>query len=197
MANDNDILSVDVKGDFNGTEEIVASYQLQLDDVGGLADTLVLEDIEEWVEALYAIVRSLLSILTVIRSFRVQNLTQDILLGEVTLATPIAGLLTGHATAPGVAILATFPTRYPRVVGAKYWGPTADEALDSVGKVDATRITVCNSAIALLTATYSATNGDYDYGYNSPKVMDFVPFTEGQSHTEPAYQRRRRRGRGS
>lgn len=197
MANNLDVLDVAVGGTFQTNEEIVAAYQFRLNDIGGLNDALVLEDMEALVNALYAIVRALLVAATVIRTIRVANKTQGTLLGDIVLGTPIAGTGGASAVAPGVAALASFPTNIPRVTGRKFWGPLSTAVVDGNGFIGASSLVNMNSAIAYLIAPITPGNGTYQYGYDSPKAGGFVAFTEGQAFAEPAYQRRRRRGTGS
>jgi hypothetical protein len=193
---DNDVLRVDVIGDFNTANALVNAYQFRVTEGGGVAVADALTDLVALVTALLGILKALSTAETVWRRIRVSNITQDVVYGETNLASAIGGTASGDPNAPGVCALMYARTLEPRIQLRKFWGPLAEVHLNNEGIVYSSTQTVLANACALLAADYVGTYATYRYGLFSPKLNQWIEPVVVAYTTIPAYQRRRRQGRG-
>lgn len=196
-SNLNDVLRVDVIGDFDGTDELINVYQVRQTNVAALSDAEVLEDLKDFFEALYTIFQAVFTILTVYRRVKVFNVTTNTLIGELAFDTVVQGTQTGDPGAPGICVVANFNTQVPRVILRKFIGPVAEANLDGNGRLSPTATNaVFNGGLTLL-SDIIGTFGSYRYGYLSSKTLAFEQPTIVSVENIPGYQRRRKQGRGS
>lgn len=191
------VIRVDAQGDFDGTEDIVNVYQFQMQSGGPVNENDVLGDMLVILTALTNLIKALHTATTVWRRIRAQNISNGILLGVLPFAAPIAGTASGDSGAPGVAGLISLPSAVPRVVPRKYFGPLSESNLGATGLLAAGTLTTLTSIATILTNDQTTSSHTYRYGYLSPKTGTFVIPSAAVITSVPAYQRRRRQGRGS
>lgn len=196
-VNPGDVIRVDAVGLYDGTEDIINTFQYQLGALFAQTEADVLTDVRDIVAAFYGIVNALLVARTIFDRIRAYNLTQDVLLGELAFTTPIVGTGGSNSDAPGIAGLLSLKTIYSRVVLRKYLGPLAKGLIDDDGNITTAGVAVLTNGAAYLLAQQAKPTGDYRYGYLSPVVGGFVTPNTASVTNNPAYQRRRRRGTGS
>ncbi len=193
---DSDVLQAAARLEYEGVEDVVGVYQFRKDDAGSIGDTPAIDDILEFLEDIYTFLAVVIPVLTLFRDITIRNLTQAVLMGTFSWPTLTAGSGSGSAVPPGVAGMASFPTAIPRVILRKYWLPYTTTNMESDGTLSSGALTAQTSAAALLLTTFAATNAEWDYGYLSPKTGTFVLPTSALITDIPAYQRRRKQGRG-
>lgn len=195
MATAGEVFRCDLLGKFNDTDDVVNAFEFRLDSPGSVTDALVLDDIIEIMLALIAILDDAVSILVEWQRVRVQVRGGGRLLGEGVLG--VSGGATGDPLAPGVAGLVSMGTTIPRVTLRKYFGPFSEASIGSDGRFVSAIVTVLANAGNFLRGSHAQTSGNYTYGYFSPKTSAFETPNSTTATNIPAYQRRRRQGRGS
>jgi hypothetical protein len=153
--------------------------------------------IQNYTAALYTYMNSYLVNNLVVDSIGVQNLTQGLVFGSMSWSGWGGGAATGDSLPLGCALLVFGRTLVPRVQIRKYLGVIGEvEATDGVWSG-----TVRGAAENMM--TYHITQQTPDTGkqltgiaYN-PTTLAKTYATSVSSSGEVAYQRRRRRGRGS
>lgn len=192
-----DILRVDVVGAFDSTEDLVNSYQVRVTDGGPVAEAGALDDLKDFFDAIYQILKTIQHAVVVWEKIRAYNLTQNTLVGELSFDTPIAGTLAVTTQPPQFAGVVNFPTQWGRVTGRKYFGPLTKDASDADGILTAATLTALGNVGDAIIDAYTGTLIDFHVGYNSPKAMTFVGFNEVDVTSIPSSRRSRRAGVGS
>jgi len=192
-----DVVEVVARMEFDGVEDVVNVYQFRLDSVSSVDEADVVDDMLDIMEALYTILKAMLPVIQVFRDIRVRNVTQGLLYGVHAWPTLTVGTGTGGPLPPGVGGLVSFPTNVSRVTMRKYWGGTTQDYLDGSGLLIAAGVTILTNAAAELIALHVEANGDWVYGYTSPKTLSFKEPVGALVTDIIAYQRRRKQGRGS
>lgn len=191
------VYEVALLGRFNDAIEMRNIFHLQKVDGGTIPQEEGLEDITEFLEAVLAIVKALQSTLMIWRGFTVSRLEGDPGVVEEMFSSPIAGEVSTDALPPGVAFLTYMNTGEPRRQLRKYWPGLTEGAVGPFGGFSSTTVSDMADLSALLLNDFSGTNGDWRYGhYNSDLSPQFVFPTTFVATAVPAYQRRRRQGRG-
>lgn len=196
-VNQNDIIEVAARMEFDGVEDVINVYQLQYLDPASLSDTQVILDINQFLNVLYGLLVAAMPLIEFFRDFRYRNITQGTLMGLVGWPGFVTGEGLGQALPPGLALLVSYNTVVPRVGMRKYYGTFTEDNNDADGTWSAA-LTAVGSAVAAATIPpFIGIVGTYQFGYLSPKTAAFeVPV--GATVTDiPAYQRRRRQGRGA
>jgi hypothetical protein len=183
--------------EFDGVEDVVNVFQLQHTTGVAVTDAQAVADIGQFMDDLYVILEGILTILMIAREIKIFNKTQLILLGAYPFPTFNGGLQVLPPTAPGVAILSNFATGIPRVTPRKYWGVMTETSMDTQGQWEVPTLAVIATANSLLLAEYIGVNSNWQYGYFSPKIAGFAQPNSAIVTSIPAYQRRRKQGRGS
>lgn len=192
-----DVLEVTARGEFNGIEDVVNVFQYRYESVPPIADNLAVDDILNIMETLYIILNGAITILQLYRDIRIANQTQGTLMGRFSWPTLVAGAGIGPTVAPGVAFLTSLTTPVPRVGMRKYWGVMTDANMDADGTWGAAIVVAGLTVNIAMLNPFAAVNGSWQFGYTSPKTLAFEIPTGGVVTDIPAYQRRRRQGRGS
>lgn len=126
-----------------------------------------------------------------------QNLTQDTTYGAFAWPAPVNGPLATQYLPLGVACLCWGRTVKPRVQVRKYWGVFTEGDLAN-GSWTAALLTDCQDALSIHLTSYAGTNGLTMLGVAYNRTTQTTTDATGVTSTaEPAYQRRRKRGRGS
>lgn len=192
-----DIIEAAARMEYDGVDDVINTYQFQLTSALTVSDAQTLIDLLVILEELYTLIVTSQTTFLSYRDIRFTNVTQDLLLGTVGWPTLTVGTGAVDAIPPGVASLANFNTNIPRVTLRKYFGGLDLDNLDQDGTFTAVFGLVMADIQAFLLEAQIQGNDVWRYGYLSPKTGTFV-VPVGSSWTDiPAYQRRRKQGRGS
>jgi hypothetical protein len=190
------IIRADVIGDFREASTLVNSYQYQVNTATPIDEADLLDDVKDLFQALYTIIKGLTNVYTVWRRVRVSNVTTGEVYGEVDFSTPISGTASGDTSPAGVCALIYGRTSQPRVQLRKYLGVLAEVLTDNNGTLGSAARTILTNTAAFLVTDYTGTYASYSYGFLSPKTGTFLKPSSIAFSEEPAYQRRRKQGRG-
>lgn len=193
----NDVIRIDVIGDFNASNALVNSYQFKHTSGTSVSDADTLTDWVALMRALYDAMKALWTALVIWRRIRVQNVTSGLLVGEADFSTPVTGTSAGVQGAIQASGLIVLKTNVPRVVMRKYM-PLAQSQQTSASTVVAGGVTLLQTFGSALLVTQTGISGHtYKYGYLSPKTGNFEEPLSRSVSTTIATQRRRRPGVGS
>lgn len=171
-------------------------YHLQIRSAGGAADSVVLDDMGEYLEGIYTEIVDRIPDDVIFDEYSAQNVTADVDFGTASWPTLTDGNNGGEPYAPGVAGLLRVRTTTPGREGRKFWGPfTEGDATSGLWTT-----TTLNNLIDAGHAAYDPFNAlsgvDYQpviYDRNLDVARDPIEIVASNN---PAYQRRRRLGRG-
>lgn len=192
-----DILEVAARMEMNGIDDVVNVFQFRLDTPGTINNLGVANDLIKILEDVYTILNVGISLLQLYRDLRITNLTQSTVLGTYAWATLTAGIAADDPTPNGVSGLVNYATGVPRVAPRKYYGVFTEVSVDSSGYWTPGWTSALAAAGAQLLGPQPSILGTYTYGYLSPKTLAFQPATSVIATNVPAYQRRRKPGRGA
>jgi hypothetical protein len=197
VVNDGDVLEVTVAHDNGTSGEQLNRLQFILGTPAPVDEADVLDDISEMVQALYNLVKSIISLRNILREVKVFNVTQDRLMGATDAGTYEGGTAADPALPRGNALYLHFVTNVPRVILSKYL-PSPSQSQVGAGGLLTPAVTedLVAYGTVLLNEQFFGTRG-YKYGYLSPKVMEFVLPEVLVVRDVMAYQRRRKSGSGS
>lgn len=191
------VVEASTRQEFNGVEDVVNAWQFRLVTGAPLTEEQGADEILEILEILYEILQTFITTVTIYRDVRMLNQTDDILMGIHNWPTLIAGENSNGPVPPGVAGMINLSTVVPNVTLRKYFGVFAETSLGSDGTWDSGQITALGDVATALLAPLEATNSIWEYGYTSPKTLGWVAPISASLTDVPAYQRRRKQGRGS
>lgn len=194
---DNDVLVASARSEFNGVEDIVNVFQFHKQSGGPQDDADVFDDIVLIMESIYTLVKAMQTIQTIYRDITVRNKTQSTILGTSGWPTLLTGDYDGGNPPPGVSALLSFTSPYPRIGGRKYWGGLDQSTLEGDGTLVVGAVTALNEIAVLMTGGFVKTTGTYVYGVTRTSDGSFIYLWDWVVTDIPAYQRRRRQGRGS
>jgi len=191
-----DVFEVTARAEFRGVEDVDNVFQYQYTSGSNSTNAIAIDNLLTIMETVYAIVRTFQHVLTLYRDLRVRNVTKGEVYGTFGWPSIVSGSVSGGDTPPGVAALINLSTGIPRVVLKKYWGGLDNQALDTDGTLTGAMITSLAAISAVLLTPQTVGSNTYVYGYLSPKTGNFES-PQGSVITDiPAYQRRRKQGRG-
>ena len=193
----NDILEAGARLETQDGDDVINVFQFRYEGVPQLSDTQGINDVIEFLEAIYAIVRVVIPILSVFRDITVRNTTTSINHGVFPWATLVNGAAASNDLPPAVSSMISFPTGISRVTLRKYFGNVSTNQIAQPGTWSVTHQAQMVSAAAIMVVPFVATNGTWAYGHNSPKIPGWIAPAVALVTSIPAYQRRRRQGRGS
>lgn len=177
--------------------DVVNTYHIQVDAGGPATFAAASLAFQDYVDDIYNYLTAQMANNVTDGYITVANVTQATVFGSIAFGTWTGGSNGAEHVAPGVAVLAYARTVKPRVQFRKYFGIfTEADMLD--GAWTATVRTPCENALAYHIAQQTPRTG---YTFTGV-VWNYATqtLTKGISATtssEPAYQRRRKRGRGS
>lgn len=192
-----DVIEAVAGMEFNQAEDVMNVFQFQYLGIPALDEADVLDDIVEILETVYTTVVAILAVITVFKDIRATNITQSVILGTTNWPTLVDGSAVGDTTPPGVAGLVNFATDVPRVAPRKYIGVMTESNVAATGLFAVAATNALSAFGAALLGVLSPTTGTYRYGYLSPKTGVFESVVSAVVTNVPAYQRRRKQGRGS
>jgi len=172
-------------------------YYFRFQGIVPAGDLLVMEDLAEFLDDLYSDINAGIAgnyAYTEVRGF---NVTQGVPMPTVEWPTLTVGGGPGASEPAGIALLVVLRTGISRVFGRKYFGGIIDGNLDSDGFWISGAVTAWSGAVARLLSTFigGTTLATYLPGIIT-STGQFLGFITSVVTNNPAYQRRRRKGRG-
>jgi len=195
--NEGDILEIALEGTFNGEGAVNNVFHARVMFGADEAPEDVLDDVEAWIRSILAILRAVMVSVTIWQRLRVRRVSDGALVGERVLTPVVAGASEGSAQPPGTAILALLRTGVTGVLGKKFFGVPEDGAINADARYDSAAVTATINAMIEYADNYFGTEVVLQGGVYSRKLGQWFPITEIEVSEVPAYQRRRRQGRGS
>lgn len=171
-------------------------FQLRNDGPGSVVDSLVDDDLGDWLETLYSELVPYQTGNVAYDSFIVHNVTQDITYDSFAWPTLTAGSNSSQALPPGCCLLVGLNTLVPRVHGRKYFGQFGEDT-QAGGGWGAGLLTAGATIAAAMVGSFigSVSANTWLPGVTS-KDGDFWAFETARVSATCAYQRRRRPGVG-
>lgn len=192
-----DVLRIATSLLYDGVHEITNVWHVLVTSGGEKTFLEIVDDIKEYVDLLFDDIDTILVTEITADSIGVSNATQTLVFGQIDFGVFAQGGDANEPTAAGACCLAFGRTYKPRVQIKKYFGVFARSSLtaglwiaaarDAVALSMAAHVTeqVLTDGLTLLGVAYNRDLGTYEL------VQSTVV------RAEPAYQRRRTRGRGS
>jgi hypothetical protein len=196
-AQENDVMTLVVRAEGLGTEDIVNVFELQKTDAVVADDASVVSDLEDWITLVFDLVKVLQVVTTLYREFKVYNKTQGVIVGSGTITSPAAGTSAGGSLPLGVAGLISFPTNIGKITGRKYVGGLGATHLTADGTMVSTSVTQMVAIGNAIRAAFAGTTSGWKYGVTQASTGNFITPNATLVTDVFAYQRRRKAGRGS
>lgn len=195
---DGDILRVSASFKDQFLSDVVNVYHIEVTGVTTGDETAWWDFISGWVEEMYLAIDQHIPSTVVTNAISVFNETQGVPLGSQAWPTLTAGTSANTEELPaGVAALLVGRTGFSRRVAKKYL-PVFTEGSLSDGRWDsAARAAMLSMAIVWRASQTDVLTGTFRAGVYGGVPPTFAPIISAYAAIEPAYQRRRRPGRGS
>jgi len=192
-----DILRIGATWSFEGAYEVTNVWHAKVVAGGGITYAAGALDVQDYMADIYVQLEPRLSDEMATDFLTLSNETQNTTFGAIAWQGSIVGDITTPVTAPGVSLFAWARTLKPRVQIRKYFGIFTEVDVDD-GKWSATARAAAQAAMDIHIANYTGGPALTLLGVAFNRALGTS--TEPVSATtaeEPAYQRRRKRGRGS
>lgn len=195
--NTGDIIRVGAGLNFQGIYDVVNVFHFEWTVGGDIVFSTALTRIQSYLNDLYDEIKTQLSDTIGTGSLAISNVTQGLTFGASPWSPTWAGVESGQCTAPGVCCFAWGRTQKPRVQIRKYFG-----VFGEVNMVDgvwtSTVQNACEALMAIHIAQTAIGGASEVTGVAYNRLLDTITKANSvASSAEPAYQRRRKRGRGS
>lgn len=192
-----DVLRIGATMSFETTFEITNVWHALVTAGGGIGYAAAALDAQAYMASIYALLQPKLVNTQTTDFLTLSNPTKGTTFGAIAWAAPITGAQPGDCTAPGVCGFAWARTLVPRVQIRKYFGVFAEIDMQA-GVWSSTLRSAMNAAMNVHIGLYTGGPALSLQGvaFNRTTKTAVVPLTATTSN-EPAYQRRRKRGRGS
>lgn len=200
-VNDQDVLRVGVVWDDTVSGQVVNQYHIRVSvAVPPADDALVGDAIAQFLEEAYndtALVSAMSNALTHV-DVKLFNLTQNAPIPPLGSFAVLDGAGSAEQMPTGVAALVLLRTAVPRKVGKKYLPPFVVAAVDD-GQWNAANMVILNDFADFIEAefNYLATGISLNVVVANQLETVFSPVVRADAVRIPAYQRRRKRGRGA
>jgi hypothetical protein len=196
-TNNNDILKVTARMNSTAGGAVENVFTFKWTGLFSADDSAVMDHVADYLETFYSHLVSHQTNTLTYQDIEAFNHTQDRPVASHNWPTLTAGSSSGGYQPLAVSALTFFRTGLSRILGRKFWGGLINSALNSA-VLDSGLIT----DLALLVIDVLTPNGSLiDGGTLTSGVLDkggvFREFTDGTVSTIPAYQRRRKQGRGA
>lgn len=168
----------------------------QLTSASSVTDAQALLDCGVFMESLYTEVRAQMNDAVLFDQIRVQNITQDVLLGVTDWPTISTGGSTVAALPLPVAALITFPTTVPQTRGGIYLAGFTELENTSGGALATSLLTTLAAFAVEALAIQVVGSNSYQYVLINREFGTVIPFVSSIVHTVWRTQRRRRQGVG-
>lgn len=192
-----DVLRIGAGLNFQGVYDVVNVYHVMCESPSGITWGGASGYVQDYMDALYDEIKTPLSDTIGTNTISLANVTQGTTIGSIAWSPGWAGAEGGECTAPGVCVFTWGRTYKPRVQIRKYYG-----VFGEVNVVDGVwTTTVKNACIAAMDyhiARQVLATGIYFTGVAYNRTLEtYTDAVSSDASAEPAYQRRRKRGRGS
>lgn len=192
-----DILRLGAHFLHNSVTIIANTFHVRVTAGGGLDFSDASDDISEYLEDIYDGLKIWLSDEMASYALTLANLTQDTTYGSFAWGNPVNGSNVSEWLPQGVCMLTWGRTVVPRVQTRKYWG-VFTEAGQEDGRWVASVVNACIAAHNKYHTSFAGTNGLTVLGIAYNRTLATWTDITGIASTDvPAYQRRRRLGRGA
>lgn len=196
-VNDGDVLRVAGVMLLDNVHEITNVWHLLVNSGGPVSFATATPDIQEYMDLMFDDLDTRLCNNQEVSHLSVQNVTTDEVFGSIDWGVFAAGGSAADHVALGICVFAWGRTRKPRVQIRKYLGVfTETDIIDGVWQPallgDVNTMMALHITNQVMTAGLQLQGVAFNRG---TKVHTLA--TSNESAAEPAYQRRRRRGRGS
>ena len=192
----NDVLRVTAEMSF-GTNSIQNVFHFRSSNVGGISDAKALTDLALALESFYGFIDGNMSTTLTFDQVRVQNVTQNKLLGVTPWPTLVAGLAATLALPLPVAASVTFNTTKPQTRGGTYFGGFTEASNTTGGTISATLLANLASSAADMLIEQVAGVDSYRLVVFNRVLSTFVLPVGAIVHAVWRTQRRRRQGVGT
>lgn len=192
-----DILRIGATWQLEGAYEITNVWHAKVVAGGGIPYAEAALDVQDYMADIYVQLEPRLSNDMVTDFLTLSNVTQDTTFGAIAWQGEIQGDIETPITAPGVCLFAWARTLKPRVQIRKYFGVFTEAEMDD-GVWNGTVRGVADAAMVIHVQDYTGGPALTLKGvaYNR-EFGTHVEAISVATSGEPAYQRRRKRGRGS
>jgi len=189
-----DIVRVDVRGIWNATSAVQNTFHLQ--NAGSNIDEAdAVDDLVAVLEALYALIGSILHTLLVIQDIRVINVSDDTDVGIGLFVDDTPGTAGGNSVLQNAYGLSLDTARL-NVRGRKFFGPVVQSQISQSGVIGSAAILGLADVGDYMTAPRAATNTTWRFGVIASSDSTFLPFLNYSISPTVVTQRRRRLGVG-
>lgn len=192
-----DVLRLGLTMSYNNIHEITNVYHVLVNDGGPRTFLAAVDDIQDYADRMVQELDTLFVTEILADHISVANATQGLTFGAIDWGAFAQGGDAGDPVAAGCCVLAWGRTYVPRVQIRKYFGVFSEVRMDD-GSWGATVRNACIDTMGAHITVQEGTTGLDLLGVAWNRTL--LTHTLVQSVTtsaEPAYQRRRRRGRGS
>lgn len=192
-----DVIRASARMEFEGVDDVVNVYEFMLTSGPSLDDSQTATSILNVLETIYTPLIGTQNNQYAYRDVRLENVTQSTLLGVFAWPTLTTGAsITGNLP-PGVSGLINLGTDVAKVILRKYLGGFIQSNLDTDGTFTSALVAVLVAVANILLSPITEGGNTWDYGYISSKTLLFERPVSATITDIPAYQRRRKQGRGS
>lgn len=192
-----DILRIGATFEFEGAYEVTNVWHVLVTAGGGVSYAVGALDVQDYMDDIYQEFKVTFSDEMVSDFLTLSNVTQDTTFGAIAWGVAITGSDVGAQNAPGVCLFTWIRTLKPRVQIRKYLGVHTENSLAN-GEFNAAARADANDGMAIhaLNWALGANLQFQGVAYNRTLLTHTTGISVSTS-AEPAYQRRRKRGRGS
>lgn len=196
-VDDGDILRVGAGLIYDGLYDVVNVFNILVETTSGLSWAAITGYVQDWLDGVYDNIKTPLNDGMGTGSISVANATQVTTLGSIAWSPSWAGIESGEPTAAGVCCFGWARTYKPRVQIRKYLG-VFGEVNVAAGSWTSTVQTACRNLMTdLITRTLMVPGVNFTGVAYNRLLGTYELASSVDVSAEPAYQRRRKRGRGS
>lgn len=192
----NDVLRVTAEMT-QGADAVQNVYHFRSTNAPPVDDLDVLDDMADIMDEVYALLDGEMHTGVTFDQVRVQNVTQDTLLGSIGFPGITAGLNITDPMPRPVAALITYPTATPRTRGGTYYGGFTEDRNTASGSILAGTLVNLASVAALMLAENVFGAASYRMVVFNAALDTFALPVSAVIHDIWRTQRRRRQGVGS
>jgi hypothetical protein len=193
----NDILRIGAVLELEETFEIANVYHVLVTGGGPIGFAAAALDVAEYMDLIYANLTARMSETVLPNNLTMQNVTKTTTFGAFAWGAWAGGTAQFGVTAPGVSVFTWARTLKPRVQLRKYYGVFTEDDV-SAGKWSSALALNCKDAMTDHITSFTGTEGLQMLGVAYNRTLGtHTNALSTDSSREPAYQRRRKRGRGS
>lgn len=192
-----DVIEASARMEWQGVEDIVNVFQFKCNTLTSSDPDDIITDLRNQIEYYYTPIVTGMNNSVIFRDISFRNLSNNEVYGAYPWPNLVGG--TGGITTmvSGTAGLVNFATGVAKVILKKYFGVFVSTVLENDGSFNSSLMAALTIVINRMLEDITGASGTYNYGYLSPKTLQFEVPLVGTTSEIPAYQRRRKAGRGS